>query len=135
MNYFDYPKYSSIESHLDCLSKSKDSLSSKYDNVILLGDFKSCMEDSPMKTIFEIKKLRNLIKEPTCFKNPENPTCIDLQLTNKLLSFKNTFVTETGLSDFRKVIVVSIKMLFPKTKSQIVSYRKYKQNFLRFIKA
>ena len=61
------PKHSSIESHLDSLSKSIDSLSSKYDNFILPGDFNSCMEDSPMKTFREIYKLRNLIKEPTCF--------------------------------------------------------------------
>ena len=43
-------KHSSIEPHLDSLSKSIDSLSSKYDNFILLGDFNSCMEDSPIKT-------------------------------------------------------------------------------------
>ena len=43
------PEHSSIESHLDSLSKSIDSPSSKYDNFILLGDFNSCMEDSPMK--------------------------------------------------------------------------------------
>ena len=93
------PKHSSIESHLDSLSKSIDSLSSKYDNFVLLGDFNSCMEDFPMKTFGENYKLRNLIKEPTCFKNPENPTCIDLILANKPLSFKNTYVIETGLSD------------------------------------
>ena len=40
-----------------------------------------------------------LIKEPTCFKNPDNPTYVDLVLTNKLLSFKNTNVIQTGLSD------------------------------------
>ena len=35
------PKHSSIESHLDSVSNSIDSLSSKYDNFILLGDFNS----------------------------------------------------------------------------------------------
>ena len=104
LNCFYNPKHSSIESHLDSLSKSIDSLSSKYDNFILLVDFNSCMEDSPMKTFGEFYKLRNLIKEPTCFKNPENPTCIDLILTNKPLSFKNTYVIETELSDFHKKI-------------------------------
>ena len=84
-------KHSSRESHLDCLSKSIDSFSSKYDNVILLGDFNVYMEDSPMKTFCENYKLQNLIKELTCFKNTENPTCIDLLLTNKPLSFKNTY--------------------------------------------
>ena len=27
--------------------------------------------------------LKHLVKEPTCFKNPDKPTCIDLMLTNK----------------------------------------------------
>ena len=120
------PKHSSIESHLDSFSKSIDSLSSKYGNFILLDDFNSCMEDSPMKTFAEIYKLQNLIKEPTCFKNPENPTCIDLILTNKPLSFKNTYVIETELSDFHKMVLAVLKMHFPKMKPQVITYRKYK---------
>ena len=109
MNCSYNPKHSSIESHLDSLSKSIDSLSSKYDNFILLGDFNSCMEDSPMKTFGEIYKLRNLIKEPTS-------TRINLTLTNKPRSFKNTYMIETGLSDFHKMIVAVMKMHFPKMK-------------------
>ena len=110
------PKHSSLESHLDSLSKSIDSLSSKYDNFILLVDFNSCMEDSPMKTFGEFYKLRNLIKEPTCLKNPENPTCIDLILTNMPLSFKNTYVIETELQKDKSLM----KMHFPKMKPQVV---------------
>ena len=117
------PKHSSIESHLDSLSKSIDSLSSKYDNFILLGDFNSYMEDSTMRTYAEIYKLQNLIKEPACFKNPENPACIDLILTSKPLSFKNTYVIETGLSDLHKMIVAVMKIQFPKMKPQVVNYR------------
>ena len=41
-----------------------------------------------MKTFGEIYKLRNLIKEPSYFKNPENPTCIDLILTKSRLVSK-----------------------------------------------
>ena len=120
------PKHTSVESHLDSLSKSIDSLSSKYDNFILLGDFNSCMEDSPMKTCGKVYKLQNLIKESTCFKNPENPTCIDLILTNMPLSFKNTYVIETELSDFHKMVLAVLKMHFPKMKPQATTYRKYK---------
>ena len=72
-----------------------------------------------MKTFSETYKLRNLIKELTCFKSPENPICMDLILTHKLLSFKNTYVIQTGLSDFHKMIVM-IKMYFPKMKPQVV---------------
>ena len=92
----------------------------------MLGDFNSCIEDSPMKTFAEIYKLRNLIKEPTCFKNPENPTSTDLILTNNPPSLKNTYVIETGLSDFHKMIVAVMKIHFPKMKRQVVCYRKYK---------
>ena len=84
------------------------------------------MEDSSMKTFGEIYTLRNLIKEPSCSKTPENPRCIDLILKNKPLSFKNTCVIETRLSDFHKMIVAVMKLHFPKMKPQVVSYRKYK---------
>ena len=50
------PKHSNIESHLISRSKTIDSLSSKYDNFIFLGDFDFCMEGSPMKTFGEIYK-------------------------------------------------------------------------------
>ena len=90
---------------------------SKYDNFILPSDFNSCMEDSPMKIFAEIYKLWNLIKEPTCFKNPQNPTCIDLILANKMLSFKNTYVIKTSLSDSGQNDSV-MKMHFPKMRPQ-----------------
>ena len=126
LNCFYNPKHNSIESHLDCLSKSIGSLSSKYDNVILQGDFNLCMEVSVMKILCEFYKLRKLIKAPTCFKNSENPTCIDLILTKKPFSFKSVYLIETALSDFHKIIVAPMKMHFPKMKPQIVDYRKYK---------
>ena len=67
-----------------------------------------------------------ILREPTCFQNPDNPTFTDLILTNKPLSFKSTYVIETELSDFHKMIVAVMKMHFPKMKPQVVSYRKYK---------
>ena len=80
--------------------------------IVLLGDFSSCMDDSPMIDFCETYKLRNLVKHPTCFKNPENPSCMDLLLTNRPLSFQSTTVIETGLSDFHNVVVG--KCIFPK---------------------
>ena len=53
-------KHSSIESHLDSLSKIIDSLSPKYDSFVLLGEFNSCMEDFPMKRFGENYKSWNL---------------------------------------------------------------------------
>ena len=80
-----------------------DSLSSKYDYAIFLGEFNLYTRDSPMKTFCDTYKSRTFAGEPACFKNPGNFTCIDLILTNKPLSFKNTNVIETGPSGFHKI--------------------------------
>ena len=79
-----------------------------------------------MKTFGEIYKLKSFIKEPTCLQNPDSPTCTDLILKNKPLSFKSTYVIsviETELSDFYKMIVAVMKMYFSKMKPHVVSYR------------
>ena len=71
LNWIYNPKRTITESYLALVFKRIDSLSSKYDNVVFLGGFNSYMEDFPMKTFCEIYKVRNLIKELSCFKNPE----------------------------------------------------------------
>ena len=58
--------------------------------------------------------LGNLVKGPTCFKNPTNPSSIDLILTNRPKSFQGTVLIETGLSDFHKMTLTVLKMHFKK---------------------
>ena len=58
--------------------------------------------------------LKSLTKQPTCFKNPENPSCIDLFLTNRPRRFCNSYVIETGLSDFHMMTVAVMKMHYRK---------------------
>ena len=84
---------------LDHVSKSLDKTMANYDNILILGDFNSTMSDVPMKNFCELYNLENLIKEPTCYKNPNNPSSIDVILTNNKNSFQNSMATETGLSD------------------------------------
>ena len=103
-----------------------DLLSAKFENIILLGDFNSCRDDSPVIACCETYKLRNLVKHSTCYKNPQNPLCIDLFLTKKLLTFQTTTVIETELSDFHKMVVAIVKMSFPKMKLKVMRYRNYK---------
>ena len=64
--------------------------------------------------------------EKTCFKNPENPRCIDLFLTNDVQSFQNASVFSTGLSDFHKMILTVLKTSFPKSAPKKILYRNYK---------
>ena len=39
------------------------------------------------KWLLSLLTLSSLIKEPTCYKNPQNPSCIGLILTNSPYSF------------------------------------------------
>ena len=61
------------------------------------------------KHFFNAYYLRNLIKQPTCFKNPVKP--IDLILANKSWYFQATSVIEKGLSDFHKVTMPVLKKI------------------------
>ena len=63
-----------------------------------------------MKSFCESYNLTNLIKQPTCFKNLEKTSSIDLILTNRPKSFQTTCVIETGLSDFHRMTASVIKM-------------------------
>ena len=60
--------------------------------------------------------VKNLIKEPTCFKNPLNPSSIDVILTNRGGRFQCSRAIETGLSDHHK-LTISSKKYFSKTQA------------------
>ena len=69
--------------------------------------------------------LKNLVRQPTCYKNPSNPVCIDLILTNVPRSFQSTCVVETGLSDFHLMTLTHMRS-FKKHQHRIINYRSYK---------
>ena len=94
------PQKCMISNHLFCHSKGIDKLSSHDDNIVLLGDFNSEIAEDKLNEFCEIYNLKNLVKDPSCFNNPEKPSCIDLIITNQPKSFQNTKAIETGLSDF-----------------------------------
>ena len=57
----------------------------------------------------ELYEFENLIKQPTCYKNPINPSSIDVMLTNSENSFQNNKAIETGLYDYHKKIIIVLK--------------------------
>ena len=70
-----------------------------YENFLIVGNFSSEMIESAMENFRGTYHLHNLIKDPTCFKNPDKPSCIDLLLTNflkqaifKITNFRNRFI-------------------------------------------
>ena len=61
-----------------------------------------------MTSFYFLNDLTNLVDEPTCYKNSDKPTCIDLILTNYPNFFQQNSVFEKGLSEFH-MMVVTIK--------------------------
>ena len=110
------PHRNNIGNHLDSLSKNLALYSSAYDNYILIGDFNVEADSKKMSSFCDTFDLTSLIKEPPCYKNPDNPFYIDLNLTKKPLSFQNSCVVETGLYDFHLMILTVTKMTFQKLK-------------------
>ena len=75
-------------------------MSASYDNIILLGDFNVEPEEAKVSEFLNMYSLENLAFQRTYFKNPENPSCIDLILTNCSRSFQNNGVLKQGCQIF-----------------------------------
>ena len=127
VNCFYNPHKSNTGKHLDIISRSLGALSSKYENIVLLGDFNACVDDEALQTFCKFYSLHSLIKQPAYFKNPENPSCTDLILTNKPRSFQTKCVIETGLSDFHRMTISVPKMNFRKLPPKVIDHRDFKK--------
>ena len=72
-------------------------------------------------------KLQSLNKEAACYRSPNNPSCIDLILTNNSRSFLNTETYFTGLSDCQKLVLSAFETTFSKTRNKEMVYRVFKK--------
>ena len=116
------PNKTFILKHLAEIGRNRDLFASKYDNFILLGDFNSEPCEQPMIDFCHIYNCQNIIKDKTCFKNRHNPSCVDLFITNRPKSFENSMVRETGLSDFYKMSLTDMQVIYKKQRPKIVRY-------------
>ena len=67
-----------------------------------------------------------MIKLESCF-TKSHKSLIDLFLTKKPLSFQKTHITETGLSDYHKLISTFFKSHFTRARPKVITYRDYKR--------
>ena len=67
------------------------------------------------------------MKFTTNFKNADNPSTIDLIITNKPKSFRNTVGISTRLSDFHKMVLASMKTNFEKSAPKTLIYSDIRQ--------
>ena len=106
---------------------------SNYDKFLLAGDFNLQEGEDLLDDFMDEFHSKNLVKETTCFKNPENPSCIDLFITNSHGSFQKTSTVSTGLSDFHKMVVIVLKTTFPKAKPKVIPYRDFSKYKMKMI--
>ena len=96
-----------------------------YENIIILGGFNVEAKEKSISDFMSTYNLKSLVKQKTCFKNPDNPSCVNLILTNSPRSFQVSSVFEAVLSDFHKLTITVLKQYFPLPKPKIVNYRDY----------
>ena len=109
-------------------SLSKEIL--KYENLLIMGDFNidmksKCFTYNKLDEFCDLLNLTKLIKSETCF-TKNHKSLIDFILTNTTMSFQRTHVSETGLSDYHKLITTFLKANFSCPRLKVLSYRNCK---------
>ena len=83
-----------------------------------MGDFNSQPSENCVNDFCNVYILSNFVKEPTCYKKPDNPFCIDLVLTRRPKCFQSPMMMETGISDFYKMVITVLNFFFIRNKNQ-----------------
>ena len=73
--------------YFESITRALDIYGELYSKLLLVGDFNAEDSESCMSALLYQHNLKHLVKQKTCFKSTENPSCIDLFLTNCAHSF------------------------------------------------
>ena len=115
------PSYNNIIIFFEELTKSVWMTLNTNDNIMVMDDFNININKyegigyDKLDVFCDILNLTNLLKSETCYINNHKST-IDLYLTNKTHSFQFTSVTETGLSNYHRLIETFMKSHFSRLK-------------------
>lgn len=119
------PPKQCLTSFLLTLSSSIDFYTRTYDNILVMGDFNAEPQSPNLASFCEKHGLYNHVKTATCWKSASG-TCIDLILSNRKFSLKNTGTVETGLSDHHSLVYTMLKSTFTKLEPRKFYYRNLK---------
>ena len=122
------------------LNKCVDMATRKYENIVIMGDINIDTDNdkaaglNKMSEFCDIFDLDNLIRGNTCV-TVGHASSIDVILTNKKRSFKNSGTVATGVSDFHKMVLTTMRAYYERLKPNKTQYRSHKyfneQTFLR----
>ena len=86
---------------------------------MVIEDLNAEVNQECMKHFFETDDLNSLIKVPTCYKNPEKPSCIDLLLVNRTKSLSAV--------DQISIRLTVMKTTFEKRKPRATYFRNWNE--------
>ena len=100
-----------VDNFMEEACKILDKTFSKYDCIILMGDINILSNETEqtkpasklLKELCITNDLHNLVTESTCFTHTHE-SAIDVILTNCKYNFMHSKASETGLSDFHKMV-------------------------------
>lgn len=104
------PDKTLINHCLEFIIKEIDSYSTRYDNIPILENFKSKPTEGAVTTFCQIHNLKILINERTCYKNPNNTTCIDLIMRNRLSKLSKLDFVWNHTIRFHKMTLTVLKV-------------------------
>ena len=73
-----HPPSQNDDYYFKSIGDSVDIYCSDYQKYVLVGDFNADENEETMKQFLELYGLKNLVREKTCFKSMNNPSCIDI---------------------------------------------------------
>ena len=103
----------------------------KYDYLLVIGDINIDVDMTKtdikgyLSNLCDTFNLTNIINKKTCTKKSEGSS-LDVFLTTHPKCFQKTCVTETGLSDFHKLISSFLKSRYQRLPAKNIIYRDYK---------
>ena len=124
-----HPPNQDNQYYFNNISNSLDLYLREYGRFVLIGDFNMSDSDQCFSDFNSQYDAKNIVKEPTCFKSLNNPSTIDLIVTNTPRSFWNTKTFKNSLSDYHSLVTTVLNIKYVKPEPKQVTYRNYK-NFI-----
>ena len=79
-----------------------------------------------LSDVADLMNMVNVIKGPTCFKSVNNPSLLDVILTNAKNRIIESLNIDIGVSDVHNMVCVATRASRPIDSKRVVTYRSYK---------
>ena len=87
-----------------------------------MEDLNSEVSKNCLNCFRNFSSFKTLNRGPTCLKYANNPSCMDLLLTNRQRCFQQRYATETGISDFHRMVLTVIKTRYKMQNPKTIQY-------------